>query len=73
VTRRADRRQHFFNLVDGEQNSSRRQIPGDLEHRQNIRTLGEQYAGNLRSLAVLVAGLISILGVLALVAIIFRQ
>jgi putative membrane protein len=48
-------------------------ILATLEHRQNIRTLGEQYAGKLRSLAVLVAGLISILGVLALVAIIFRQ
>jgi putative membrane protein len=44
-----------------------------LEYRQNIRTLGSQYAGKLRSLAMLVAGLISILGVLALVAIIFRQ
>ena len=48
-------------------------ILATLEHRQNIRTLGEQYAGKLRSLAVLVAGLISILGVLALVAIVFRQ
>jgi putative membrane protein len=48
-------------------------ILATLEHRQNIRTLGEQYAGLLRSLAVLVAGLISILGVLALVAIVFRQ
>ena len=48
-------------------------ILATIEHRQNIRTLGEQYAGRLRSLAVLVAGLISILGVLALVAIIFRQ
>jgi len=48
-------------------------ILATLEHRQNIRTLGEQYAGKLRSLAVLVAGLISILGVLALVAIIFHQ
>ena len=48
-------------------------ILATLEHRRNIRTLGAQYAGQLRSLAVLVAGLISILGVLALVAIIFRQ
>jgi putative membrane protein len=44
-----------------------------LEHRQNIRTLGAQYGGKQRSLAVLVAGLISILGILALFAIIFRQ
>ncbi len=32
-----------------------------LEHRQNIRTLGEQYAGKQRSLSVLVAALVSIL------------
>ena len=37
------------------------------EHRQNIRTLGARYAGNKRSLAVLVGALISILGILALV------
>ena len=43
------------------------------EHRQNIRTLGARYAGKKRSLAVLVGALISILGILALVAIIFRQ
>ena len=48
-------------------------ILATIEHRQNIRTLGAQYAGKLRSLAVLVAALISILGVLALVAIVFRQ
>jgi putative membrane protein len=48
-------------------------IVATIEYRQNIRTLGEQYSGKLRSLAVLVAALISILGVLALVAIIFRQ
>jgi putative membrane protein len=44
-----------------------------LEHRQNIRTLGAQYAGRQRSLAVLVAALVSILGILALLAMIFRQ
>ena len=48
-------------------------ILATFEHRQNIRTLGEEYGGRLRSLAVLVAGLISILGVFALAAIIFRQ
>ena len=48
-------------------------ILATVEHRQNIRTLGEEYGGKLRSLAVLVAGLISILGVFALVAILFRQ
>jgi putative membrane protein len=48
-------------------------ILATLEHRQNIRTLGARYAGKERSLAVLVAALISTLGILALVAIIFRQ
>jgi len=48
-------------------------ILATLEYRQNIRTLGAEFAGQLRSLAVLVAGLISILGFLALVVIIFRQ
>ena len=44
-----------------------------LENRQNIRTLGAQYSGKRRSLAVVLAALISILGILALVAMIFRQ
>lgn len=44
-----------------------------FEYRQNIRTLGAQYAGKPRSLAVLVAALISIVGMFALVVIIFRQ
>ena len=44
-----------------------------LEHCQNIRALGLQYAGKRRSLTVIVAGLISILGILALLAMIFRQ
>jgi putative membrane protein len=44
-----------------------------LEHRQNIRALGAQYAGKQPSLAMLVAALISILGILALVTMIFRQ
>ena len=48
-------------------------ILATLEYRQNIRTLGAEFAGKLRSLAVLVAALISILGILALVVIIFRQ
>ena len=48
-------------------------ILATLEHRQNIGTLGARYAGKERSLAVLVGALISILGILALVAIIFRQ
>ena len=48
-------------------------ILATIEHRQNIRALGKEYSGKLRSLAVLVAALISILGLLALFAIIFRQ
>jgi hypothetical protein len=44
-----------------------------LEYRQNIRMLGAQYEGRPRSLAVIVAGLISILGVAALSVMIFRQ
>lgn len=44
-----------------------------IEHRQNIRTLGAQYEGRKRSLAVLVAALVSVLGIVALVAMIFRQ
>jgi putative membrane protein len=44
-----------------------------VEYRQNIRSLGAQYQGRPRSLAVIVAGLISILGVLALLAMTFRQ
>jgi putative membrane protein len=44
-----------------------------LEHRQNIRMLGEQSGGRMRSVAVLMAALISVLGILALVVMIFRQ
>ena len=44
-----------------------------IEHREHIRELGAQYAGRQRSLAVAVAALISILGIIALLAMIFRQ
>lgn len=44
-----------------------------LEYRQNIRMLGAQYEGRPRSLAVIVAALISILGVVALSVMIFRK
>jgi putative membrane protein len=44
-----------------------------LEHRRNLRELGAQYAGKKHSLSVIVAGLISILGILALAAMFFRQ
>jgi putative membrane protein len=44
-----------------------------LEYRQNIRRLGSQYEGRPRSLAVIVAGLISVLGVAALTVMLFRR
>jgi putative membrane protein len=44
-----------------------------FENRQNIRALGTQYAGRQRSLAVIVAALVSLLGVVAFTAMIFRQ
>jgi putative membrane protein len=44
-----------------------------IEHRQNIRGLTALYAGRRRSLAVLLAALISLLGIVALLAMIFRQ
>jgi inner membrane protein YidH len=44
-----------------------------VEYRRNIRMLGAQYESHPRSLAVIVAALISILGVVALSLMIFRQ
>jgi putative membrane protein len=44
-----------------------------LEYRRNIRRLGAQYSSNQPSLAVLLAAFISLLGILALIAMIFRQ
>jgi putative membrane protein len=44
-----------------------------LEYRQNVRALGAQYQHTQRSLAVLVAGLISLLGIVAILLMIFRQ
>jgi putative membrane protein len=44
-----------------------------LEFRQNVRKLGPQDADNPRSLAVIVAALLSGLGVIALLLMIFRQ
>ena len=43
-----------------------------VEYRQNIRMLDAQYQGRPRSLAVIVAALISILGIVALAVMIFR-
>ena len=44
-----------------------------LEYRQNIQALRMEYTGRRRSLAVIVAAMISLLGILALVSMIFRQ
>jgi inner membrane protein YidH len=44
-----------------------------LEYRQNIRMLGAEYQGRPRSLAVIVAGLISVLGIVALTMMVMRQ
>ncbi|MGH8011453.1 MAG: YidH family protein [Candidatus Binataceae bacterium] len=44
-----------------------------VEHRHRIRMLGAQDGDSRRSLAVLVAALISVLGILGLLAMIFRQ
>lgn len=44
-----------------------------LENRRNLRALNAQYPGPPRSLARVLAGLISILGLAALAAVIFRQ
>jgi len=44
-----------------------------LEYRQNIRALDSEYIGNQRSLALLVAALITALGILALITMLFRQ
>jgi putative membrane protein len=48
-------------------------ILGTHEHWQNMRTLREEYPDMPRSRAGVIAGLISILGVLAFIAMIFRQ
>jgi putative membrane protein len=44
-----------------------------IEYRRDIRALRAQYANNQPSLAVLLAAFISLLGILALIAIVFRQ
>jgi inner membrane protein YidH len=44
-----------------------------LEYRQNIQIMKAQYPGVPRSLAMIVAGLVSVLGILALILMLFRQ
>jgi putative membrane protein len=48
-------------------------IMATLEHRSNLRALSAQYPGSPRSLATVLAALISLLGLAALFAVIFRQ
>jgi putative membrane protein len=43
-----------------------------IEHRQNIRDLGDRYQSRRRSMAIIVAALIAVLGILALLAMLFR-
>jgi len=44
-----------------------------VEYHQDIRSLGTLYSGRKRSLTVIVAGLISVLGILALLSMVFRK
>jgi putative membrane protein len=44
-----------------------------LEHRSNLKVLNAQYPGGSRSLARVMAALVSILGLVALLAVIYRQ
>jgi putative membrane protein len=44
-----------------------------LEHRQNLNLLNAQYPGGSRSLARVMAALVSVLGLTALFAVIYRQ
>ena len=44
-----------------------------LEHRRSMRVLKEQWPGAPRSLALLLAALVSVLGIIAFLAMIFRQ
>jgi putative membrane protein len=44
-----------------------------LEHRRDLKALRTQYPGEHRTLAGIIAGLVSLLGFVALVAVVFRQ
>jgi putative membrane protein len=48
-------------------------VLGAFEYRNNIGALGGQHPGRQRSLAVLTAALVFIVGILGLLAVIFRQ
>jgi putative membrane protein len=44
-----------------------------IENRRDLKALNEQYPGRSRSLARVIAGLVSVLGLTALFAVLFRQ
>jgi putative membrane protein len=44
-----------------------------LEHRRDMKALRAKYPGEHRTLAGIIAGLVSLLGLVALVAVVFRQ
>ena len=48
-------------------------LAGTVQHVVSLRQLRAQYPGAPRSIAALLAGLVSILGIVALVAVVFRQ
>jgi putative membrane protein len=48
-------------------------LAGTVQHVMSLRQLRAEYPAAPRSVAALLAGLISILGILALIAVIFRQ
>jgi putative membrane protein len=48
-------------------------LAGTLQHVMSLRQLRAQYPATPRSVAALLAGLVSILGLVALVAVLFRQ
>jgi putative membrane protein len=48
-------------------------LAGTLQHVMSLRQLRREYPATPRSVAALLAGLVSILGLVALIAVIFRQ
>lgn len=48
-------------------------LAGTLQHVMSLRQLRAEYPATPRSMAALLAGLVSILGLVALIAVIFRQ
>ena len=48
-------------------------LAGTFQHVTSMRQLRKEYPGTQRSVAALLAGLVSILGIAALLAVIFRE